>query len=73
MAKLTSRDVRTNLSDDAGYASDRYRDFSQVVDPKANASSLKGSRKERNKKSDFMFPSRLHYMLSDIDSDESMR
>jgi hypothetical protein len=73
MAKLTNRDVRTNQSDDAGYASDRYRDFSQVVDPKANASSLKGSRNERNKKSDFMFPSRLHYMLSDIDSDESMR
>ena len=73
MAKLSNREIRTNLTDDAGYASDRYRDFSQVVDPKANASSSKGIPKERSKKSDFMFPSRLHYMLSDIDSDESMR
>ena len=73
MAKLSTREVRTNLTDDAGYASDRYRDFSQVVDPKANVASAKGNRNERSKKSDFMFPSRLHYMLSDIDSDESMR
>jgi hypothetical protein len=47
----------------------RYRDFSKVANPREKG--LQSGRDEN--KGEFRFPSRLHYMLSDIGTDGRMR
>jgi hypothetical protein len=62
---------------DAGDATgSRYRDFSNAVDPRAGTASTSQSHENesaRRSESEIRFPARLHYMLNDINNDESMR
>jgi hypothetical protein len=70
-----------STTDEADWASGGYRDFSKAVDPRAGTivtsqtqqSGRANQTESSPKNSESRFPARLHYMLNDINNDESMR